>query len=335
MLTSCNRTYDSGYISYIAEFGPNESTCHSFYHYIPGDKVYKFSGLKRYDLITEEDQDIYIIEDTQNQSLTGYYGDDNEVYFVVTTSLEKKEESTLFHYVLNSDEYENLFSTEGRFGVYKDLDVNKIKVTTQTQSYYIEDGCLQTADDEGFTATPLYDQESSVRLTSTDGTVIEINKKYKNTDFTYTIGNSTGVITALSDYDTEKSGVSNNFVIEGDKVIGIVQITNGNKGITPTNYIEPDGLKEEVLFSLDYNTGESVVLYNTHNSSTRIIGYSNGHVYLIKKGKILCRNLADDNETEIYTLTYDGNGQLAFYWIGNKLVIYDEDNLKVVANIQT
>lgn len=335
MLTSCNRTYDSGYISYIAEFGPNETECHSFYHYISGDKKGNFSGLRRYDLITNDEQDIYIVEDSQNQSISNYYGDDNEVYFVVTTTLENNDESVLFHYELNSNEYETLFTTDGWIGVFRDIDTNKIKVTTKEQNYYIEDGCLQAADIPESTVKPLYAHDSSVKLTSTDGTVIEINKKYKNTEFTYTIGNSTGVITALSDYDTEKSGVSQNFIIEDDKIFGIVQITKGKGGITPTNYIESGDLKKELLVCLDYKTGESEVLYNTKNKSTRIIGYSNNKVYLLKNQKVICKNLSDGNEKEISTISYDGDGQLVFYWIGSNLVIYDHDNYQVIANIQT
>ena len=176
---------------------------------------YLYSGLKRYDLVTQEDQKIYIVEDSKNQSLTGYYGDDSEVYFVVTTSLEK-EESVLFHYELNTNEYESILTAEGRIGVYRDLDTNKIKATTDTQSFYIENGILQAAEAPDNTATPLYEQESHVKLTSNDGTIIEISKEFKNDEFYYTIGNTTGVITALSDYNAEKSGVSNNFIIEDD-----------------------------------------------------------------------------------------------------------------------
>ena len=334
-LTGCIRPYDSGYISYVEKFGPNEAECHSFYHYIPGDNKISFSGLRRYDLITDEDQDIYIVEDSQKQTLSCYYGDDNEVYFVVTTTLKNNEESVLFHHELNSDEYETLLTTDNRIGVFRELETGKIKVTTKEQCYYIENGCLQATDDFEDNIKPVYAHESSVKLIDSDGTIIEICKKYKDREFTYTVDNTTGVITALSGYGAKKSGVSQNFIIEGDKVFGIVQITNGHGGIVPANLIEPASLKKELLVCLDYKTGESEVLYNTKNNSTRIIGYSNGKVYLLKKGKIICKNLSDEKENEIYTLSYDGDGQLSFCWIGGNLVIYDQDKCQVVANIQT
>ena len=110
---------------------------------------------------------------------------------------------------------------------------------------------------------------------------------------------------------------------------------NGRNGIIPCNILRYDDLKKEILVSINYKTGESEILYDTQKNSIRIIGYSNGKAYLLKSGKIICRNLSDGSEKEICSLSYKGDKQLSFSWVGSNLVVFDEYNLQVVANIQT
>ena len=106
-------------------------------------------------------------------------------------------------------------------------------------------------------------------------------------------------------------------------------------GIIPKNILPASKLKREVLVSFDYTTGESEILFETKNNSIRIIGYRDGGVYLLKKGNIIKRNLADGSETELCTLSYEGDNQLSFSWIGSSLVIFDEDDYQVIASVQT
>jgi hypothetical protein len=125
------------------------------------------------------------------------------------------------------------------------------------------------------------------------------------------------------------------FVIEGDTIIGVVQITKGTRGLTTTNIIRERELKKELLVSINYKTGDSEILFETKNNSIRIIGYRDGNVYLLNKGNIIKRNLADGSETELCTLSYEGDNQLSFSWIGSSLVIFDEDDYQVIASVQT
>ena len=246
----------------------------------------------------------------------------------------------LFYYDLNSNQKESLLSSEDRLTVYKDPGTKRIMVTDGTQKYYIDNGALQLAENTDIEAKPLNSDESSIELVDDNGTKIVISKEYDKKEFTYTVDGTTTVIDALSDCGGEKSGVSYNFAIEGNKVIGVVQITQGGSGyggsgIIPRNLLPANKLKKEVLVSFDYKTGESEILFNTENNSIRIIGYSNGKVFLLKNNIITSKSLSDGNEKEIYTLSYDGDGQITFNWIGSRLVIFDEDNLQVIANIQT
>ena len=176
LLTGCN-PYPGEYVDYINVFGPNEVECNSYYHYMRVEGGRYDSCLARYDLITESDQEIYIVDDLEKQRIKSFCGDDMGVFYVVETFQEKNEERVLFYYDLNSQETETLLTSN--------------------------------------------------------------------------------------------------------------------------------------------------------------IGYRDGNVYLLNKGNIIKRNLADGSETELCTLSYEGDNQLSFSWIGSSLVIFDEDDYQVIASVQT
>ncbi len=334
MLSGCYK-YPGDYVYYISVFGPNEVECNSFYHYKYADKGLNQSGLQRYDLITETDQDIYEASDPHNQIVSSYWGDDEEVYFVVLTYKKGDDEMTLYHYDLSSGNYETLLENEKSLRVYKDVNTNKIVLIRDFERYLIEDGKLKEIDKSDVIMSSFNNKTNVVRRVSTDGTLIEICKEYDNSEFTCTVNESSHSISALSNYGGKESGLTDFFVIEGDTIIGVFQITKGTRGLTTTNLIRERELKKELLVSINYKTGDSVILFNTKNNKTRIIGYSNGNIYLLKDSKIIRQNLSDNSEKEIYTLTYDGNKQLSFSWVGNRLIIFDEYYYQVIANIQT
>ncbi|MCR5771434.1 MAG: hypothetical protein K6G87_09415 [Butyrivibrio sp.] len=333
-LTGCMK-YPGEYVCYIDLFGPNTLECHSFYHYKRVGNGLEKSGLQRYDLITETEQEIYAASDPHKQLITSYWGDDNEVYYVVKTNKKGSSEFTLFYYNLNTKEYQTVLDNEKSLSVFKDINTNRIIIIRDKQRYYITTGNLQEIDNSDVTMNTLTKREDVIRRVKPDGTVIEICKKYDNSEYTCKVNGTSYDITALSHCGGKESGLTNSFVIEGDLIIGIVQITKGTRGLVTTDIIRSDQLKKELLVSINYQTGESDILYNTKNNSTRIIGYRNGNIYLLKQGTIICRNLSDGSEKESYNLLYDGDNQLSFSWIGSRLIIYDEDDQQVIANIQT
>ncbi|WP_027215784.1 hypothetical protein [Butyrivibrio fibrisolvens] len=339
LLTGCN-PYPGEYVDYINVFGPNEVECNSYYHYMRVEGGRYDSCLALYDLITESDQEIYIVDDLEKQRIKSFCGDDKGVFYVVETFQEKNEERVLFYYDLNSNEKEALLTSNDHLTVYKDSSTNRIRVSDGTQKYNIDNGSLQLAENAEIVVRSINSDESCIELVNDDGTEISISKEYGNKEFTYSIGDTTGVISALSDCGGEESGVSYNFIIEGNNVVGVVQITKGGSGygglgIIPKNILPASKLKREVLVSFDYTTSESEILFETKNNSIRIIGYRDGNVYLLNKGNIIKRNLADGSETELCTLSYEGDNQLSFSWIGSSLVIFDEDDYQVIASVQT
>lgn len=334
LLTGCD-PYPGEYVHYIHDFGPSDMDCHSFYHYTSVDNKLRQSGLQRYDLLTETDQDIFLSSTPDKEEVTSYWGDDNEVYFVVTTYQKGDDDLVLYYYDLKSDVCEKILENNKYLLVFRNSNTNRTIVKTDSQRFYIEDGILHEIEESDIIKSDFSSKEDVVRRVNADGTVVEICKELDSSKYTLKVDGSSYYITALPDFGVAESGLTNNFVTEGDTIVGIVQITRGTNGLPPGNFIRERQLKKELLVSINYKTGDSEILFNTKNNKTRIIGYSNGNIYLLKDGKIICQNLSDNSEKEIYTLTYDGDKQLSFSWVGSRLIIFDEYNLQVIANIQT
>ena len=101
MLTGCMKKTTEGYISYINEFGPNEIECNSFYHYMYVEGGCSYSGLMRYDLTTDNDQEIYRVDDLKKQRITSFCGDDDGAFFVVKSVQGKDAVMQLFYLIGN------------------------------------------------------------------------------------------------------------------------------------------------------------------------------------------------------------------------------------------
>ena len=79
-------------------------------------------------------------------------------------------------------------------------------------------------------------------------------------------------------------------------------------------------IARDMLFSLDVNTGESKIIYDTKDNMTRIIGYNNGIVYLFKDDyKIYSQPLAGGKATEIASIPRSDD--VIFDWCGDYLII--------------
>jgi len=81
-------------------------------------------------------------------------------------------------------------------------------------------------------------------------------------------------------------------------------------------------LDREVLFELDTETGKSRKLYATRNNLTKIIGYQDGILYLVKKEKVYKRDLETKEETVLFDLLkgYD----YIIDWQSDYLIIREE-----------
>ena len=85
-------------------------------------------------------------------------------------------------------------------------------------------------------------------------------------------------------------------------------------------------IRRDVLFSLNVDTGESQILYDTKNNQTRIVGYEDGILYLFQNDyKVYSQPLSDGEATEL--LSIPKSNDVTFDWYGDYMfVIYRDTN---------
>ena len=108
--------------------------------------------------------------------------------------------------------------------------------------------------------------------------------------------------------------------VENGEIIGLLHVV---KNIRCDPY-EPSQkqLKYDVLFSLNPKTGESGILYSTKNNLTRIIGYRDKTVYLMKDYKIYSQTIGSKENTLLLELPQDYG--YMFDWQGDYLIVMCE-----------
>ena len=90
-------TNKSAYVSYVSTFGPNVSDNNTYYHYVKNENGFIYSKIAKYDIKTSEDQVVFTLDDyeSDNKRISDYYGNDNDLFIVVTENKNDKEKSFL------------------------------------------------------------------------------------------------------------------------------------------------------------------------------------------------------------------------------------------------
>lgn len=118
-----------------------------------------------------------------------------------------------------------------------------------------------------------------------------------------------------------------NVAVEGKKLIGILSVSKDSK----TGYnLYQEEIEEDVLFEVDLQNNSSRIIYNTGNNKTRIIGYREGMIYLLKDGVIYeeeikketREELLDLREEDFYRADTAYRRTFNFYWQGDSLIIW-------------
>lgn len=115
----------------------------------------------------------------------------------------------------------------------------------------------------------------------------------------------------------------NDITEENGEFIGLLQVPK-NIRCDPINPPQ-DELKYDVLFRLEPQTGESSILYSPWNKSTRIIGYQDGMIYLLRNFKIYSRAVESEEEKQIAELPKDTYYE--FDWQGDYLIVINRDGI--------
>ena len=114
---------------------------------------------------------------------------------------------------------------------------------------------------------------------------------------------------------------------EDGKIIGLLTVSkDSNNSIRLKQY----EVRNDLLFEIKLETDTSRIIYSTENNKTRIIGYRDGIVYLLKDDVIYQEELDGGEQLELLDLRESGlslyaeDGKhldITFDWQGDNLII--------------
>lgn len=115
----------------------------------------------------------------------------------------------------------------------------------------------------------------------------------------------------------------NKLTTENGDIIGLVHVPREScyDSFDPSQ----DDLKYDALFRLNPQTGENSILYKTENNCTRIIGYQDGVIYLLRDFKIYSSIMESREEKLIAELPEDTYYE--FDWQGDYLIVINQNGI--------
>ena len=114
---------------------------------------------------------------------------------------------------------------------------------------------------------------------------------------------------------------------EDGKIIGMLTVS---KDPNSSILLEQYAVRNDLLFEISLETDTSRLLYSTENNETRIIGYRDGVVYLLRDDVFYLEELEEGEQLELLDLResglklYNEDGKhldLTFDWQGDNLII--------------
>lgn len=110
-------------------------------------------------------------------------------------------------------------------------------------------------------------------------------------------------VTCLQEKIYEMSDIYEEYLtVEDGKIIGLLCVS---KHPLESFNISASETRKDILFELDIETGESRILYDTRNNKTKIIGYREGAMYLVKAGKVYSQQLDGSERMALFNLPKD------------------------------
>ena len=86
-------------ISYVSTFGPNDNANNSFYYYAKNDERFVNLTICKYDIRTGEEEVVFTLDDgNSHKSISDYYGDDDNLFVVVTGKLSTNGRHSLYYH---------------------------------------------------------------------------------------------------------------------------------------------------------------------------------------------------------------------------------------------
>ena len=339
-------------------------------HYFTENKEYyytdKYGGdLYRYSIEDNKNEHIMSCpENTRRPLIQGeyfYYPDDSEVY---RYDLQTKETQKIFEETYMTDIsldiygkylYIQDYQTERayRMDIEDDRNVQAEElgnflpqaivksiepVQVELDGVVIQGYC--NYEDDWYRITSIRTADMNRRIISGD-TEIKVddkyvkfirNKRYPNTPYNYRVdGGLRKSINCFDKADYKNSDLYEQYMYQDgeETIIGLMNVSG-----YPLASIDlsQQAIKRDVLFSLNIDTGESQILYNTKNNQTRIVGYEDGILYLFKKNyKVYKQPLSGGEVTEI--LSIPKSNDVVFDWCEDYLIVRYRDTNSRTDNI--
>lgn len=211
----------------------------------------------------------------------------------------------------------SLFESEGQSGDIQRAVYDGIVI----ERYVVSDGKYEIRsikDIQGYKILYL-NIEPSIGV---DDKQIRFYKNWKTGDIWYQVDESVlrNIVSIFRGDEYKNSHINEDYLtIEDGKIIGVLSVS---RHWAEYKYLDQYNLDRDVLFELDIETGESRILLDTKNNLTKIIGYQNGLVYLVKNEKVYSYELETKEKTELFDLPKGKN--YIIDWQVDYLIIREE-----------
>ncbi len=303
---------------------PNNRKQKKYYYYEQFNEIY------RYSLESETQEMLYDAEYTIwsyciAEPYLFYTYSEEGIYKVNRLNLQTKENSLMFENQIGGNIYLNIENNYiyitveetgigGDTGIYAyrcPLNGDFITDYEETNDYY--------KTSYGFST----DEEQRVNL-GKKSVIIRRNWKDDEIPYSYQVeGKDEQSITCFEESEYRNSALYQQYMCQEDEstIIGLINVS-GDPRVSVQ--LSQNQIKRDILFSLNVDTGENKILYDTKNNRTRIIGYDKGVIYLFKNNyKIYSLSLKDGKETELMSIPKSDD--IVFDWCENYLIVRYRD----------
>ena len=262
-------------------------------YYLYTDKIDGgfYSKLVLYDVESGSAKDIYSVSDPERESISEYkITDDGSVIFSVQEGDSKKS----YRYDIGTDTV-----SEAEDGLPDEVYASG------------KDACIEVGDKKVFFRKEIRNEECYI---SYDGINFEKND----------------VLTAAH---YKKAGVFNNrFSCEGSFIYGVFTEGSsiGHGPVVAEDVLRNRTVEKEMLFTLNIQTNECSVVYETKNGVERIVGFDGESVYLIEANSVVKYNPESKEKEKIYDIETEEDADLKINWLGRKMILFDADECRVI-----
>ena len=176
----------------------------------------------------------------------------------------------------------------------------------------------------GLNIVSLNDGVPERRYSMQDGTEVKIRKTFGEDNFAYEVAGYEMDLECLSGKDF-KYAQWGELSDEDGVIYGVVAITKNSPylhrwELGPGGFSTND-VKREMLFTIDIESGENKILYETKKG--RIVGYTPEFVYIYRNAALYKVNIASGEEEKLGKVNCGTNNHINFRWEGSKVFIMD------------